>query len=317
MHVLDLPRHEVPARFESDLLLRLDQALGAAFEPFEPLHPPEPRRRVVELEEPVGLEGTLHVLHRALEELTMELAHAAEGTVGLTAELVCSEADGVQERVVLSRPSADLDHLWSLLAPRFERAELGFGVLGVTLTLDRVVPLDARQVAFDEGARSEERTRRLGRVLGETLDTLIGRLGRERVRRIEPVEAHLPELAFRSTAWLTRATRVASGSGASPPGAARITPLERPARFHVPPFPIDVDVAGAPGEGDERPVRYRWRGAEHRVVQAIGPERLEPPWWGRRRSGARDYYRTEDEDGTWLWIARESDGRWFVHGEWV
>ncbi len=91
------------------------------------------------------------------------------------------------------------------------------------------------------------------------------------------------------------------------------TPLARPSQLFVRPAPIAVDT-----EGGGLPIRFRWRGEVRRIVRRFGPERIEAPWWMRAEwTGARDYFRVEDQCGRWLWMGRDTNGRWFVHGEWA
>ena len=68
--------------------------------------------------------------------------------------------------------------------------------------------------------------------------------------------------------------------------------------------------------------RFSWRGDQHRVAYAEGPERLAYPWW-RHPEGegpTRDYYRVEDEEGRRFWLFRhglyEERGNpdWYIHG---
>ena len=67
--------------------------------------------------------------------------------------------------------------------------------------------------------------------------------------------------------------------------------------------------------------RFRWRGRDHRVAAAIGPERIAPEWWlddPDWQSGTRDYWQVTTSDGVRLWLffahgAALSPG-WFCHG---
>ncbi|MEM7524822.1 MAG: hypothetical protein AAF360_13915 [Pseudomonadota bacterium] len=82
-------------------------------------------------------------------------------------------------------------------------------------------------------------------------------------------------------------------------------------------------IAPEPAEAEGRPpVRLRWRGRARRLTAAAGPERIAPEWWlddPNWRSGPRDYWRVEDEDGRRLWLFEalggERPGGWFVQGE--
>ena len=62
------------------------------------------------------------------------------------------------------------------------------------------------------------------------------------------------------------------------------------------------------------PLRFPFRGEEHRVARAWGPERIETGWW-RGPPVARDYYRVATTAGRRFWLFRRlDDGRWFLHG---
>jgi len=299
-HLLELPRSELPARFGQELLLRLDQARGQAFEPFVPLHVAPPLVQLHEFEEPVKLDVVQHVLRALLERLMAELAERGQGARRVEFRIDCAETSPFEDTLVLSRPSRDPAHVWSLLAPRLDRVQLGFGALRLSVSTPDAVPMPALQSAsWDRGGETPEE-------LGRLLDTLAGRLGSARVLGIEPVESHLPERAFRRRS-----------PTATVPGAAGITTLARPSRIFTPPDPVDVGTSksGAPSW-------VRWRGARRQVARHFGPERIAPPWWvrenrGTRSHGARDYFRVEDERGGWLWLLCDAGGRWFVHGEWA
>ena len=302
-HLYELVRAELPARFGAHLLLRLDQARGAAFELFEPLRPAFPLQAGRELEAPVELGVVVHIVRELLGGLIDELRRRAEGAWRLELELTCAETQAVHETVVLSRPSRDFAHLWSLLEPRLERAHLGFGVERVVLAMPVTAPTPTLQIAPWKGPPAPRHP--FDQALGELLDTLMGRLGRERILGVESVESHLPERAFRARPCLD----IERSAG----HAAPITPLVRPSRLFTPLDAVAVDT-----EKGGLPIRFRWQGETCEVVRHFGPERIESPWWIHGCGAtARDYFRVEDRRGRWLWMGRGADGRWFVHGEWA
>jgi protein ImuB len=71
---------------------------------------------------------------------------------------------------------------------------------------------------------------------------------------------------------------------------------------------------------DDPPLSFRWRGAQHRVRRAEGPERLAPEWWRSPNARTRDYYRVEDETGARFWLFRaglygaDVTPKWWLHG---
>jgi protein ImuB len=99
---------------------------------------------------------------------------------------------------------------------------------------------------------------------------------------------------------------------------------------------------------DGPPLNFRWRRARYRIVNAEGPERIEPEWWreslpvvareenekertyedrrkaaaaGRLARRSRDYFTVEDAEGRRYWLYRQGlyglsgeTPRWFLHG---
>jgi protein ImuB len=139
--------------------------------------------------------------------------------------------------------------------------------------------------------------------LSDVIDRLKTRLGPKRVRRLAPYESHLPERA------------VALAPALKPPtGAPWLRGKLRPVQLLSPPEPLEIrEHASEHGA----PRGFRWRRSDYRVLQAEGPERIEPEWW---RSGsshaARDYFWVRDGAGRRFWIYQSRDAQrgWFMHG---
>ena len=82
-----------------------------------------------------------------------------------------------------------------------------------------------------------------------------------------------------------------------------------------PPEPLAA-VSGNP------PARFRWRRMSFTTLRATGPERITPEWWfddPAWRSGLRDYWRIETQEGPrlWLFVTPQAAGgaSWFAQGE--
>jgi protein ImuB len=163
-------------------------------------------------------------------------------------------------------------------------------------------PFVHRQLTAHDGSGREPE-------LSTLVDTLANRLAPERLYRIAPCESDLPERSIRRIPAL-----------APPIGRSWPEDLPRPARLLDPPEPVTT-LALLP---DHPPVRFTWRGIQHRVARADGPERLHGEWWqsGEGTAALRDYFRIEDEAGERFWLFREGDGidpyggsmRWYLHG---
>lgn len=319
--VMDLPRSTLPARFGSELLLRLDQALGEAMERIEPVRPvPAPSVQRLFDGATTRVESIEMCVRQLIDELVTLLAARESGARTLTLDLARVDSVPVRIDIAFSRPSRDAGHLWTLLRPRVERANLGFGIERVTLTAHRVGRTRHVQAerwregdaATGAGSRVEARAE-----AGALVDLLSNRLGSERVTRVETRGTHIPERAAAHRPAMEPPGHGLSGHDAAPDA---VTNEPRPSVLLDRPEPADA-IAMVP---DSPPSRLRWRGEDHVVVIGHGPERISPEWWlqGRSAAGravsARDYYRVCDERGVWLWVYREVETtRWFVHGVWA
>ena len=144
-----------------------------------------------------------------------------------------------------------------------------------------------------------------------TLNTLLNRLGAQKLWRAVPCESYVPEYAARRAAVTL------------PPVPWAKPPHPRPMRLLPRPAPITA-IAPVP---DDPPVQFTWEGRVHRVRWATGPERIARDWWCHAPDEARpeeekirDYYVVEDRAGARFWLFRAGlhDGvapaRWYLHG---
>ena len=68
---------------------------------------------------------------------------------------------------------------------------------------------------------------------------------------------------------------------------------------------------------DGPPSLLHWRGRDHAIARAIGPERIGSEWW-QHPEPTRDYFKVQESAGRWLWVYRQvQTNEWFVHGEWA
>jgi protein ImuB len=65
---------------------------------------------------------------------------------------------------------------------------------------------------------------------------------------------------------------------------------------------------------DGAPVQFILDGEPHRIIHAVGPERIGGAWW-TWHDKTRDYFDVEDDSGRRWWVFRVfGTGRWFLHG---
>ena len=329
-HLLKLPRSSLGARFGAPLLGRLDQAMGKAAETIDPVRPVEPPMVERIFAGPTTqLEAIQLAVRELLEELSEHLQQRECGVRQLELRFDRIDAPPIRETITLSRPSRDAKHLWSLLGPKVESINLGYGVERVALTAQRWVRLS--HVQMKQWGSDAEAAGNVERDVGALVDALANRLGSDRIMRAEPIETHVPERAFRYCAVMeeqrheaTPQCLAASQRRARGERDEGIIDADRPAVLLQRPEPITV-MALTP---DGPPARLRWRGMEQRITASAGPERIAPEWWhlapgeytgGKNNEvGARDYFKVQDERGCWLWVYRVIEtGRWFIHGLWA
>ena len=285
--LLALPRAPLQPRFGSNLLVRLDRALGRAAEPLDPIVPEIPPSAQLRFAEPIA---TAEALDQALSHLLRELVDAlGKAHLGIRRlAWLCQRVDNDVQQVVIgtARPSRDFSHLLRLIQPKIETIDPGFGIERMHLVASRCEPLAPQAV---EGALAGEAP---VPDVAELVDRLAGRLGPGRLYRMSSVESDVPERSLRRIGPLD--------------GAAPWPEWPRPVRFLSPAEPLDNVIAELP---DLPPRLFRWRGRVHRVRRGDGPERIYGEWWKRNGEAVavRDYFRVEDEEGNRFWLYRRGD----------
>lgn len=308
------------------VLLHLDQALGMIAEPRRALaEAPETAVRLPFMEPLLTADGLSVALRQAAGTLSAILAERELGGRRFNLALYRVDATVATLETATSVATRDAGHVCRLLAERLDSIDAGFGIDMLVLGADRLEPVGAEQVALTAAGQNDS-----GTALARLVDRLSGRLGADRVCRLEPVASHWPERA-----WIRRSLLAEDGGisddtqRAETSGPLRARPLLLLAR----PEPIGV-IAEVP-EG--APVRLLWRRVSRRIVRSEGPERIAPEWWRAKAAGgdapalrSRDYYQLEDDTGTRYWVFREGlyardevgdgesgDGagpRWYLHG---
>jgi protein ImuB len=297
-----MPRAPLQRRFGKTLLARLDQALGRAAEPFDPIVPEAPPSAELRFAEPIA---TAEAIEAAMAELLRRLIDtlAKRGLGARRLHLLCARIDNDLQHLAIgtARPTRDLPHLRKLICAKIETIEPGFGIEAMRLTAYGAEPLAPQAL---DGALTGEKPQA---DIAPLVDILAGRLGARHLFRCAAVESDVPERSVRRV---------------GPLAAPAPWPLwPRPVRLLAPPERVENVMALLP---DQPPRRFTWRGRAYQVRQADGPERIFGEWW--RRSGeteaVRDYFQVEDEEGARFWLYRRGDGvdgrtgdlSWYLHG---
>ncbi len=306
--LLDKPRAPFAARFPTELLRRVDQALGRIDEPLLPIVAPPVYHSLRYLIEPIFThEAIIAHANRLMQTLVHVLTRDDVGARAL--RLCLYNVDGAVETIDigLTLPTRDVAHVARLIALKLEAlaaaCDAGFGFEAIGLAVTCAAPMPARQTEFTSASEDGDRTERCAVLI----DALRQRLGPASVRRFEPVARHLPERAEmlppidgEATAWPEE----------QKPRPLLLLPHAEPAE----------DVTALVPDGPPR--RFSWRGVTYDVTGAQGPERIGAEWWRHREpKPTRDYYLVEDAGGHRFWLFREglygretTAARWFVHG---
>jgi protein ImuB len=296
-----LPRAQLARRAGLGVPRRLDQALGREPEPVSPARPPQVFAVRLTLPEPIGLEAdVLAAVDRLLPPLCDRLAAAGRGARRVRLALVRTDGGAELREVGLARPAARPEAIRPLLALKLGEIDAGFGIEVVRLEATAVEPLGPEQ----QGGRLAGGEAGEAAGIADLLGRLGARLGLEALVRLHPADSHIPE---KGTSEMAAAF--------SPPAAAWPPPAAPRPLLLFPPEPLTPADAGAP------PARFTWRRRQRQSAAAFGPERIAPEWWlddPAWRSGPRDYWRVETEDGMRLWLYEAKGGEappgWFVQG---
>ena len=291
--LMALPRASLTRRFGAEVLLRLDQALGAIPEPIAPLPPAAPFAFRMTLPEPIGLFKDVEAgLIRLLARLCARLEATEKGARRLVFTARRVDQASVQAELRLARPMRDAPRMAQLFSRGLETLDSGYGIDLIRLEAVELEALPLRQVSAHSATRQDD--------LADVITKLGNRIGLDNITRFLPADSHLPEKSFSVVA---AAYSKAEGSWANP--------APRPMLIFTP-----ESIAG---QGPQPPTRFRWRRLWFHVARGIGPERITPEWWFDHpewRSGVRDYWRVLTHEGRrlWLFFTPQNPG-WFVAGE--
>lgn len=293
----DLPRATLTRRFGADLLLRLDQALGAQPEQVSPL-PEEPHYGMrLSLPDPIGLsDDVMAATARLLDRLCDRLKTQETGARVLCLTLRRVDQASQQVELRLARPLRDPARILPLFRRGVDGIDAGFGIDRIRLEATVVEPLPVQQIG------------QAGMVQSDGLDDLItrigARIGLENVQRFLPADSHIPERGH-----------IIAAAAYSEPGGSWAVPRPRPLCL----FPPEPIVETGTGTGARPPARFRWRRMSLTTGRATGPERIAPEWWlpdDNWHTGVRDYWKVDTRQGRRLWLFHTPQNPgWYVQGE--
>ncbi|MEM8728625.1 MAG: DUF6504 family protein [Pseudomonadota bacterium] len=304
--LLGQPRAGLARRFGTGLVLRLDQALGAAPEPVSPAAPPHHFAVRMTFPEPIGLmEDMLAAIDRMLPRLSQMLEDKGRGLRRLRLEAHRTDQAAEVVEVGFARPTRTAHRIRPLIEMKLDQIDAGFGIDMLRIEAVDSEPVHHRDKVghFKAGQAVRDRLQD-----NTALDDLVARLGArvglEAITRRHPASSHIPE----KTAQVVAAAWSDPARDWPRPERARPLTLWRPEPVHA---PDSADV----------PTAFRWRGRDWALAEAAGPERIAPEWWlddPDWRSGVRDYWTVTTQAGDRLWLYYAHGGTmsagWFCQG---
>ncbi len=298
-----LPRSGLARRFGNALLAALDRASGDAPDPREPIVCPPVFEQRIELftraeSAEQMMTGARVLIAHLIAWARVRCSRVAGFTLRMHHEAHrLRDAHHSEIHIGLAAPSADAEHLASLLTERLARTPLAGPALEMSLRCDALVQSPAPNTELFP-TRSTEREG-----LTRLIERLQSRLGTAGVQRLALVADHRPE---RAAAWLP---------AQSASNAVRSTPAQASDGGPVRPLWLLREPLQLPEKGS-RP----WLDGTPLQLLA-GPERIESGWWDGELA-ARDYFVARAHDGALVGVLRARlpplsapDGAgWFLQG---
>jgi protein ImuB len=295
-----MPNSVLRRRFGKNMVLRLQQALGQEVEYLFPIKEPIPYSERLDCLEAIKTRPAIEIaLNNLLERLCKRLY--GEGLGLRSAMLTWYRVDGKNGNIAIGTNHASnrTEHLFKLFFIKLDTVAPGMGIELFVLDALKTEPVSDKQSELwsaKGGAESDE--------VAELLDRLAGRIGTAHIHRYLPGEHYWPERTAQPHSDLKKA-----------PESEWRTDKPRPMQILDQPEPIEA-MALTP---DYPPKLFIWKGEQHVIVGADGPERIEREWW-LEPGEHRDYYIAEDEAGRRYWLFRsghynaENNQHWYLHG---
>lgn len=198
-----------------------------------------------------------------------------------------------------SRSTASRKAWMRLIRTHLDRIELPDSVTGIALRVEAVTGEVERQGdIFDRGFATARATE-------ETVAQLLDDQG---AVIVIPSNSHHPLLEKRTT-WQTQEPSHAARAHMVKENRASDPQLT----LQLFPEPRRITVRTARRRDHDLPVKYRDSEDWVMIESAAGPDRVSGAQWAS--PFAREYYRCVNENGTLIWIFRES-GEWYIQGWW-
>lgn len=304
--VRKLPRGGISRRFDSQLLLALDQAYGLRPEGYPWVTLPE--TFCAKLELPGRVDTAPALMFGARRLLVQMGGWLAARHCGVTAFTLhwCHDVmrsrdagDGGEITVRTAQPTQNVEHLCRLLTENLAKVTLNAPASDLVLSATEVTSIIEDSLSLLPDSRAT------GEAVELVLERIEARLGKKRVLRPVLTEDTRME-------WMNRWQPM---NAKRPTTKVRQVPGPQPTWIFKTPLKLDVK--------DERPL---YQGP---LQLLLGPERVEGGWWHRVKNAecggqrslnvARDYWVALSPHAGALWIfqqrlPKDEVASWYLHG---
>ncbi|WP_029274554.1 Y-family DNA polymerase [Pedobacter borealis] len=295
---INMPRTALRRRFGTDLLARLDQALGTAPEQIDPVQPVVPFQERLPCLEPIRTATGIEIaLRHLLETLCQRMFREGKGLRKSLFRGYRIDGEVQQIEIGTNQPVRNIEHLFKLFQLKISTIRPALGIELFILEAPVVEDLSVQQESL-WAVSNQEHT-----AIAGLLDRIAGRFGIAAIHRYLPDEHYWPERSIREASCLQEKPAIAWPDDQPRP----VCLLPKPERIQVTsPIP------------DYPPMLFIYKDQIHKIRKADGPERIEREWW-IEQGLVRDYYRVEDEQGARYWVFRsgrydDHEPEWFIHG---
>jgi protein ImuB len=289
---LALPADGFSKRFGPALWLDLQRLMGHLPDPRAYFVLPETYRARTEF----GFEvndamALLFPLQRLLSEMEGFLRGRGAGIVECRLMLEHSGKQSSTITIRVAKPERNTERLIRLAREHLSQAQLPATVLALSLQADRLLPLIESSASWLPDPRQQTDG------WYQLLDKLAARLGSDSVYRLQAVDEHRPEQAWKSVGVSDKWKTIAHNHYAQ---------SIRPRPLFLLPLPRKLLL------NDDTPLCHG------KIDLLAGPERIETGWWDGQPV-MRDYYVGRNPHGETLWLYRDlrAAGSWHLHGYFV
>ncbi len=294
--VFALPQAELSRRFGAELSHYLQQLQGRLPPMLRYYQPPEQFSASLELLYQLEQHAQLLApLRHLLQRLQHYLQRRDQLCYLLQLELTLRDQPPLCLKLHSPQAEARADRWLSLWQLKLETLKLPAPVLQLRLSASQYCSRDQSSADLYAGKQGQYSPLQL-------VGLLQAKLGIERVRRPVRQPAFLPEIAGSSMSLQC--------FGAAGQFAAA-SQVQQPASTYLTAGGSDNMTSGAP----HRPafLLATPEPLQQQVRLLPGLERIQSQWW-QGSTEARDYLTAQSADGRWLWVYRNDQQQWFVHG---